>query len=221
MDNLLRAKKLTLQMAEDRGYIVTDTEYADMSYYDFLVFVGKESAEGIRRKISVVYDHSVNPNKQLCVVFVTRHSGTTQSISGTVLSEASEWVEKVSDADEVDVVIVGDAPLYRGASSQFQTDNYYHQYFAESELKFNRNRSRFNSKVELIPEPEATELREKMKIKPGGSNSMLHTDQIARYYGFRVGDFIRCERNTSEINKFCPTQISYRTVTEDHSEAGK
>lgn len=211
MENLFRAKKTTVEMAIDRGYEV----HEDINYLDDEIPINESKT---RQELSVLYSHSTVKNKYLYVAFVSRHVTGNQHVSKSEIlkvHDALASLMKLINGDKnVEVAIVGDSEINSNIKDALDKDmtDYYYQYFSENELKFNPNKSKYNSKADLLSEAEASALLKKMGISIGETCLMSEADPIARYYAFRPGDLIRFTRNTYEINAFCPVSVGYRTV---------
>lgn len=211
MENLFRAKKTTIEMAIDRGYDVGD----DINYIDENYNVDESKT---RQDLSTLYYHSNVKNRYLYVAFVSKHVTGNQHVSKSEILKVHDslalLMKLINGEKIVEVAIVGDSEINSNIKEALNKDitDYYYQYFSETDLKFNPNKSKYNSKAELIHEPEVSLILKKMGISIGETCLMSEGDPIARYYAFRPGNLIRFTRNTYEINAFCPISIGYRTV---------
>ena len=189
--SIYQARKTTIEMLEDRGYIVPESVKCD-TFNDF-----KQQVYNKKCDILVT-----EPTK--CYVKFVLISRVRPNTLREYITQIREKI--VGEEDELILVIKNkpNTTLTR-ISKEFKGV----QIFWIRNLLANITKHRFNPKFELVPDEEIIELLRKLQVKSKMHlPQMLKDDPISLYYGYKIGSIIKIIRISETSGK----SVSWRVV---------
>jgi len=209
---LFEIKKNQLKMVKRRGYDISREEpllsYTFQQFVDVYIPFAEKQKKSLREVFSTSYK---NKEGKKLVVYFADISGSKQ-LGVDTLGEVLKEMEEVKTKN---AIIITSNPLSsssRKKISELLTYNIYT--FMENEMAYDP------TEHFLVPEHRALSVEEQRdflmrnNISIDQIPSILTTDMISRYYGFRTGQVIEIKR-TNFYDTIVQHSTSYRVVKEE------
>lgn len=207
---LFEIKKNQIKMVIRRGYDASDEEplldYKVGNFLDFYVPIAKKYKKSVREVLSKTYK---NENDESLYVFFADISSNKQlgvEVINNVLSE----MKKGKNA-----IIITPIPLSASAKKKILGLLTYNIYiFMETEMGYDPTEHFLVPKHRVLGVKEQRDFLIKNGLTVDQFPTILTTDIIARYYGFKPGQVVEIIR-TNFYDSITQESLGYRLVKED------
>ena len=195
LPRLFRVWKTLHKMMEDRGYMIEETNYAQMTFQDWLDKFGNIStfngifSKKLGEEIKRLYYEYLPGNKlianDISLFFSQMKEGKAETgiiiISGQLSPQAKQKLADINVELQVDC-------------------------FNISELMVNITEHTYVPKHLLLNTDEKKALMKRYKIKESQLPKILSSDPVAKYLGLKRGDVVKIIRDSETAGKY----VSYR-----------
>jgi DNA-directed RNA polymerase subunit H (RpoH/RPB5) len=208
-DYLLKLKRNQIKMFRDRDYDVSDELWIldeNLNGHKFKKELIKKLGEyPIRKLMFSEYTHKTKKN--MFVYYVNIEKDCKQIKIETIKS----FIFKMTTENKDGILIINSILSPSAIECLSMITEHYYQIFKEEELLFNISNHTSYSKHVLLEEHEILELRAS-GITPKGLPWICHTDPVAKYYGFKINNYIKIEVNMEDLNIISNEYYNYRVV---------
>ena len=197
LPKLFRVWKTLHKMMEDRGYIIEEVNYAQMTYQDWLekygnvstfhgIFYKKTGEEVIRLYYEYLPGIKLIAN-DISLFFSQMKEGKAESgiiiISGQLSPQAKQKLADINMELQVEC-------------------------FNISELMVNITEHSYVPKHLLLNKEEKKTLMKRYKIKENQLPKILSSDPVAKYLGLKRGDVVKIIRDSETAGKYVTYRIT-------------
>ncbi|XP_061367584.1 DNA-directed RNA polymerase V subunit 5A [Gastrolobium bilobum] len=191
------SRRTVLEMLKDRGYTIPSSEI-DLSLSEFRAIHG-QAPEVDRLRFSAT--HHSNPSKRILVIFCGPgivKVNVIRSIAGQIVNR---------DTLTGLILIVQNRITSQGLKA-VDLFSFKAEIFQITELLVNITKHVLKPKHQVLTDRQKQNLLKKYNIEEKQLPRMLHTDAIARYYGFERGQVVKVTYS-GEITEM---HVTYRCV---------
>ena len=202
-------------MLTDRGYTMPDSHVADMTMQEFQKYYKSEDEEKeVFLKMSVIAHRDINeemnlPEDQLFIWYVGHQSNDVS------MDNFRDFLERVHSKEMLVIyrhcMIISNKKLGSTVVGKISSlPELEIEHFMYDQLRINPNDYFLTPKHTKIPPKQAKEFFTKHKIQVTQIPLMFDSDAVARWYGWKHGDFIKIEGDNIMIPMM--STINFRLV---------
>ncbi|KMT17079.1 hypothetical protein BVRB_2g041340 [Beta vulgaris subsp. vulgaris] len=193
------ARKTIFQLLNDRGYVVSSTEFT-RSLSEFRAEFG-HNPDPLSLRICV--PHRVNSSSKILVIF----GGTEEIRKANILSIFNQITNKES-LDRIILVLQNKMNHHaRKVVDEFQIKI---EIFQITELMVNITKHYLSPKYEKLTVQEKERLLQKYQVNDLQMPHMKENDAIARYYGFEKGQVLKV--SYTNLGGLAGSMVTYRCI---------
>lgn len=219
MQRLLDIKTTQLEMVQDRGYNLSpkEAEILGMDVDRFTKYIEGISDPRSKKIWSVLSNIYTAPNpdgsQKIIVIFYAGRDDNKKQIAGDTIKT---FIDVVRTQNAHEAVLIADAILATEGSKQLRTilPPEKRQIFYDQELTYNPIRHVDTPKHELLPDPEAIQVLEELKVDKQNLLIIKADDIVVRYYGWKPCGIVKVLRYDYSISILTPHSINYRVIIE-------
>jgi DNA-directed RNA polymerase subunit H (RpoH/RPB5) len=224
-EKLFLIKKTQIELTYDRGFDIGDDEkFLTWSSLDFMVFIRRH---GFRREILTNNYKPLDKNDNRRFLAYYGSKIKTQ-VSVDVVND---FVKVATEGNITDAILILDGPMSNkgldiikditnvnwqddrhGRNTDQDITNINLQIFQDDELTYNPTKHVKVSRHILLSKEEAIIKMRQMKTDISRLPTMSVDCPISKYYGWKIGDLIKIERNDSSLNILTPKSLNYRII---------
>lgn len=193
---LYRIRKTSLEMLNDRGYIVSSEEL-HMTKEDFQ---GRFGDDPRRDDMTLLCPKQDDPTEQIFVFYPEDQKVGVKTIKTYAERMRSEGVSRAM------MVTIADITPFAKQCLQEMRDKFYIETFVEKELLINITKHVLVPDHRLMTKDEKKQLLERYKVKDTQLPRIQFADPVARYYGLQKGDVVRIVRPSETAGRY----VTYR-----------
>jgi len=198
---LWRIRKTIMQMAHDRGYLVTQDEL-DQTVDQFKETFGDKPSERrpARSDLTILVAHNDDPTDQMYVFFPE-----DPKIGIKVIKLICQQMQEQNITRAIVVVQSGMTPSAKTAIMDM-APKYQLEQFLEAELMINITEHELVPEHLLMSNDEKAELLARYKLKESQLPRIQISDPVARYFGLKRGQVVKIIRSSETAGRY----ITYR-----------
>lgn len=196
LTRLYRIRKTSLEMLNDRGYIV-NSEELHMTKEEFQARFGDEPR---RDDMTLLNPKQDDPTEQIFVFYPEDQKVGVKTIKTFAERMRSEGVSRAM------MVTIADITPFAKQCLLEMRDKFYIESFVEKELLINITKHVLVPDHRLMTKEEKKQLLERYKVKDTQLPRIQFHDPVARYYGLQKGDVVRIVRPSETAGRY----VTYR-----------
>lgn len=193
---LYRIRRTSLEMLNDRGYIV-NSEELNMTRDDFQ---GRFGDDPRRDDMTLLNPKQDDPTEQIFVFYPEDLKVGVKTIKTYAERMRNEGVSRAM------MVTIANITPFARQCLQEMAQKYYIETFEEKELLINITKHVLVPDHRLMSKEEKRQLLERYKVKETQLPRIQFADPVARYYGLQRGDVVRIVRPSETAGRY----VTYR-----------
>lgn len=218
MQKLFDIKKTQLEMAKDRGYMLSPQEeeilhmdlYTFDIYYKALIEHKKTNNRTVLNRLYDAKDENDKTIKRLLVYYGTKLEPQQKQISSNVIKE---FIKIILETGVTEAVLIVDLNLSANSKEILsKLTSVKWQIFADDELIFNPVQHIDVPKHVLLTEEQKKAKLDELKTPITKLPIIKVNEPIIKYFNWPVGSVVKIERNDQSINILSPNSITYRVI---------
>lgn len=221
MERLFQVKKMQIEILEDRGYIIPDTDedIRSMDVDEFSQYINTRprlnEKDLLRSSLMGIYRMKSDHDKVILVCYEGVTEGMKQ-VSKDTIKKIIGYINYYK-ADNVVVndlmLILESAIISSGAKETINMESGVNwQIFDDSELMYNPIHHIDVPKHTKLTDDEKENTLQQLKINIDRLLIIRKDDPIVKHYGWNAGDVIRTTRKDLTVNTLASRSINYRVV---------
>jgi DNA-directed RNA polymerase I, II, and III subunit RPABC1 len=193
--NLYKVRETILEMINDRGYLVPDSE--KITFEQFVLKYNNKNID--------IFINDELKNKKIYVYF---HNDIKNFSKGDLKSVIQKVITEYNDQD-INLILLLREKENSAISKELTKEAYKNvEIFLKKNMLFNITHHNYVPKHILLTQEEEKELLEKYNTSKGKLPKISKLDPIAKYYGMKNDQICKIIRKSPEVGEY----IYYRVV---------